>query len=86
MHVSFSSRFEKQYKKLPKDLQQKVRNRVTLLTQESSNSLLGNHPLKDQYAGCRSINITGDYRAIFELYPNLLHFIAVGTHGELYGR
>ncbi len=86
MSVFYSVRFKKQYKKLPRDLQHKIRDRVLLLARDPMNSLLNNHALKESYAGCRSINITGDYRVIFQPHPNLLYFIAVGTHHELYGK
>lgn len=33
----------------------------------------------------RSINITGDYRAIYEVKDGIAYFISVGTHHELYG-
>jgi mRNA-degrading endonuclease YafQ of YafQ-DinJ toxin-antitoxin module len=86
MHVFYSTRFKKQYKKLAKDLQKKVKERVALLTGNPGHPLLDNHVLKEPYAGCRSINITGDYRAISEPHPNFAHFIALGTHHELYGK
>ena len=47
--------------------------------------LLHNHALHHPYAGCRSINMTGDLRAIYEeIGSETVHFIALGTHAELY--
>ena len=48
--------------------------------------LLNNHALSGEYVGCRSINITGDVRAIYEeIKDNHFEFVAIGTHTELYG-
>ena len=34
--------------------------------------------------GCRSINITGDLRTLYETDRDRFIFIRIGTHGELY--
>jgi len=52
---------------------------------------LNNHKLKDEYEGLRSINVTSDYRAIYEEIPSgekepIAYFFIFGTHKELYGR
>jgi addiction module RelE/StbE family toxin len=51
---------------------------------------LDNHPLKDPWNGCRSIDITGDYRAIYEELNKgddvIAYFITIGTHQELYAK
>ncbi len=53
-----------------------------------SDPSLDNHPLKDPWIGCRSIDITADYRAIYEETnegdENIAYFITIGTHQELY--
>jgi mRNA-degrading endonuclease YafQ of YafQ-DinJ toxin-antitoxin module len=50
---------------------------------------LRNHPLKEQFAGYRSIDVTGDYRAIFreaQAGPTrVIIFSYFGTHKQLYG-
>ncbi|MBI3632252.1 MAG: type II toxin-antitoxin system mRNA interferase toxin, RelE/StbE family [Candidatus Vogelbacteria bacterium] len=53
---------------------------------EHFNTLLNNHSLKGKYKNCRSINITGDYRAIYTINSDSCIFIRIGTHDELYGR
>ena len=51
---------------------------------------LDNHPLRDEYQGYRSIDITSDYRAIYKetqiRNEVVAYFIAIGTHKELYGK
>ncbi|PIP31366.1 hypothetical protein COX24_04015 [bacterium (Candidatus Gribaldobacteria) CG23_combo_of_CG06-09_8_20_14_all_37_87_8] len=47
--------------------------------------MLNNHPLRGNYVDYRSINITGDLRAVFKLInENEAIFVRVGTHSELY--
>jgi mRNA-degrading endonuclease YafQ of YafQ-DinJ toxin-antitoxin module len=36
------------------------------------------------YAGCNSIDITGDYRAIFLDEGNIVTFVMIGSHSQLY--
>jgi len=51
-----------------------------------SHPLLNNHPLHAPFEGSRSINVTGDYRAIFKyLEPDLVIFTRIGTHHQLFG-
>lgn len=65
--------------------QKKTDERIRLFQKNSFHPLLDNHALHHPYEGCRSINITGDLRAIFrEIPPNFIHFIITGTHAELY--
>jgi len=47
--------------------------------------VLENHPLQGRYEGYRSINITGDLRAVFkQVRPDKYWFTKIGTHSELY--
>lgn len=82
--IVFSSRFEKQAEKIPRKVYGAFRKRLVLFTQTPFHSLLENHPLRGEYVGKRSINITGDYRAIFEDRDDTVTFIAIGRHRDLY--
>jgi len=87
MEIHYSSRFRKQYKKLMKPIRLKVHERVRVFLKNEFDPLLDNHPLQGKYVGCRSIDITGNYRLIYEKYPDgSLNFVAVGTHSQLYGK
>lgn len=47
---------------------------------------LHNYPLVGVWAGYRSINITGDVRAVYrEVAAGVARFDAIGSHSELYG-
>lgn len=46
---------------------------------------LNNHALMGKYFSYRSINISGDWRAIFEQNQDGVYFVTLGTHSQLYG-
>ena len=73
------------FKKQSLLLQNKFEERLALFTVNQYHPLLNNHALQGEWAGCRSINITGDIRAIFEeITNNNIEFVAFGSHSELY--
>jgi addiction module RelE/StbE family toxin len=83
--ATFSKNFKRSLKKKDKFIQEKTRERIRLLREDPSNVLLKNHRLHGKYEGCNSINITGNFRAIFEyLNENHIVFSEIGTHPELY--
>ena len=86
MRIEFSDEFHKQYRKAPPKIQNAVDKRVALFAQEPFYPLLNNHLLKGRYQGKRSINITGDWRAVFREFNNyqLVIFETLGTHSQLY--
>ena len=58
----------------------------TLLIREAFHPLLHNHSVEPAYPNWRSINITGDYRALYEvLKEGSVVFMKIGTHADLYG-
>jgi len=87
MHIIHHDRvFERQLKKLSKELREKLRERLNLLIRDASNSLLNDHKLGPPYEIYRSINITGDYRLVYKrIEKNTCYLRAVGTHHQLYG-
>lgn len=85
MKVSFQKSFNKQFEKLPDKIKNKVKERIKLFIIDSFNIQLNNHPLKGEYFNYRSINITGDLRAIYKyLNEDECVFVALGTHSQLY--
>jgi addiction module RelE/StbE family toxin len=86
MEVLYEKRFIKQYQKLPRAVQDRTEDRIALFMTNPVDPALSNHPLKGEYKDCRSINITGDYRAVYrDLGADIALFVAIGTHSELYG-
>ena len=85
MRFSYSKKFIKQYTKMSIDIKNKFIERQTLLAADFFSPILNNHKLSGEYVGCKSINITGDIRAVFEeISEDHFEFVAIGTHSELY--
>lgn len=85
MRVTYSSNFNKKIKKIPTKIVDKFFERLELFKQDKFNPILGNHKLHGEYEGYRSINITGNFRAILKhIDENTVVFSDIGTHPELY--
>jgi addiction module RelE/StbE family toxin len=85
MIVRFHKNFDRQYKKLRKNEREKFKERIVVFLQDEFNPMLNNHPLKGKYEGYRSINISGDLRAVYKLVAkDLVLFSAIDTHSNLY--
>ncbi|MBI5452268.1 type II toxin-antitoxin system mRNA interferase toxin, RelE/StbE family [Candidatus Gottesmanbacteria bacterium] len=85
MKIRFHKNFNKQYTKLKSSEKKKIQARLQLFLQNPYNPLLNNHPLKGKYLDYRSINITGDLRAIYKyIAEDECIFVAVDTHSNLY--
>lgn len=84
MEVDYPRQFIKEFKKCSLKIQYAFRDRLALFLSNSFHDLLHNHPLSGRLKGRRSINITGDWRAIFEETENGVTFVDIGTHSQLY--
>jgi len=89
VRIKYSTRFEKQLQKAPKEIYEAVISRLDMFASNPLHPLLRNHKLTGMYSGCRSINITGDWRAIYREVESILdepfaNFITLGTHSQLY--
>lgn len=84
--VEFSKRFVKSLKKAPRKIQIAFRNRLEIFLVDRFNPVLNNHSLFGKYKGYRSINITGDWRAIFKELGNgrIAYFVVIDRHSNLY--
>lgn len=86
MNYQFHNHFKKTYLKLPQKLKDAVNKKLVLFSKHPNSSSLNNHILIGKYKNYRSINITGDYRAIYkEISKNKVIFVKLGSHSELYG-
>lgn len=84
MQVFASNKFEKMYKKCPVEIKRKFIERLKIFKVNKNHPLLNNHALTGKLKGLNSINITGDYRVIFEEKNEGIILIAIGTHSQLY--
>ena len=86
MQFERSPIFNKDFKKLNKELQYKVIERLQIFIVNEFHPLLNNHKLKFDYEGFRSMNVTGDFRIIFrKIDSKLVLLYRVDTHSQLYG-
>jgi len=87
MELTRSKRFQREYEKLSQRVQRRVDARFLLFMRDPFDRVLENHQLTGPYSGSRSINLSGDLRAIYvESYPDAFHFLEIGRHRELYGK
>ena len=86
MTVRFLPRFQKQYLKLPPKIQSQFQQRLALFLIDSTSLQLRVHPLKGRFVGYWSLNVTGDFRALFYYEDRIaVVFALIGTHSQLYG-
>ena len=73
------------FNKQPRKIQDKFGERLELLIENKTNPVLNTHALSGEWQSCKSINITGDIRAVYEeVSKDHIEFIAIGSHSELY--
>ncbi len=82
--IVYKKRFEKEFKALPKNIKRKFFERLDIFIKDKFDKTLNNHSVEKAFPNCRSINVTGDYRAIFEESENMITFVTINTHSELY--
>ena len=86
MNIGYSKKFSKQFAKAPKKIQCAFKERLMIFMKNKFDSLLNNHQLTHEYSEYRSINITGDWRAIYEdIDDETVYFVYLATHSNLYG-
>ena len=85
MKIRVHKKFIKGYNKLTTSQQKKFKERRNLFIGDEFNPILNNHALTGKYQGFRSINISGDLRAIFRREKDSVLFAALDKHSNLYG-
>ncbi len=84
--IILHSSFNKDYNKLPQKVKKLFKIKRNIFLENPFDPILNNHTLGGKYDGCRSINITGDYRTIYYMEGEIAIFIHIGTHHQLYGK
>jgi len=85
MNIGYHRRFEKSLGKIPHKIQNKFFERKELFIREPFHPLLNNHSVDKIYPGYRSLDITGDWRALFKPLENdAVIFMKIDTHSNLY--
>lgn len=89
MKVKLDPDLLKKLKKLDVRIRNRFKERILLFSKNPKDLELNNHPLKKEYQGLRSIDITNDYPAVYEEMivggDTVTYFSLLGTHKELYG-
>lgn len=85
MIIETTRAFDKQYAKLNDKTKNIYKGRVALFKSNPFDFRLRNHALKGKYLGYRSIDITGDIRALYTVKGDvIIIFGFIGTHSQLY--
>jgi addiction module RelE/StbE family toxin len=81
-----SKQFDKKFSRLPKAIQLACIRRLEIFSNNPFDPQLRNHGLSGSFQKYRSINVTGDYRLIFEeVSRTSVLLLDIGTHHDLYG-
>lgn len=84
MRIKISPRFEKNYKKLPKSVKKKAKEKEVIFKDNHFDSRLKTHKLKGKDKGCWAFWIDYHYRIKFIfLNDEEILFLDIGTH-EIY--
>jgi addiction module RelE/StbE family toxin len=84
-HLKTTKNFDKQYAKLPPKIKTAFEARLDLFVANPFDSALRNHALKGKYLGFRSIDVTGDFRALYKVEDGVVYIFAfIGSHSQLY--
>lgn len=90
MIIKYSPLFFKALKKLDVRIRKSFKEQILIFAKNPNDPQLDNHPLKRQYQGLRSIDVTADFRAIYEKRyegkEETAYFVLIGTHKQLFGK
>jgi len=86
MRIDYSKRFLKRLEKCPPQIIEAFQERLKIFIGNRFHLLLNNHALTGAWRRYRSINVTGDWRAVYQELEggSVAYFIAIGTHSQLY--
>lgn len=79
--------FKKATDKLPAKVADILADKIEILRVDPFDPVLNNHKLQGSMHRYRSIDITGDYRLLYEQYSkDTLYLVNIGRHSQLYGK
>ena len=81
MKIYYSSKFAREYKKLPIDVKKIAEEKEKIFRKNPFNQRLKTHKLKGELKGFLSFSVNQKYRIIFEFVDaNIIWFHSVGNH------
>ncbi|MBI5147687.1 MAG: type II toxin-antitoxin system mRNA interferase toxin, RelE/StbE family [Parcubacteria group bacterium] len=85
MKIIYVKKFKKKFQKLKSGEKKKFEERVGIFIKNAAHPTLNDHPLHGKFSRCRSFNVTGDLRVLYELAEKgVALFIDIDTHSNLY--
>lgn len=88
MKIVYDPAFLEKLKKVDVRVRKSAKERLLLFSKNPHDPQLDNHPLREQYLGYRSIDITADCRALYkERYIEeeiVAQFVILGAHKDLF--
>lgn len=84
MKIQFHKHFKKSLQKQPIAIQIRFKEKFRIFEIDQFHYSLNNHALTGKFKGIRSINITGDIRVHYEEAEDIIIFLNIGSHSELY--
>lgn len=85
MKIVPGKKFEKKIAKLPIAIQKALAVKLVVFAEDPFAIILNNHQLHGEMKHYRSINITGDYRLLYEQYDSdTVRLVDIDTHSNLY--
>ena len=84
LHLVYAPHFVRQFKRLPKELQNEAMEKIALFKYTRNHVGLKVHKLHGPVSGCYSFSVNFKVRIIFEyISKNEIAFLAIGDH-EVY--
>lgn len=81
MEIRYSSKFGRQYSKLPKEIKARAEKREAIFRKDPFDPRLKTHKLHGSQEGFMSFSVDYSYRIIFEfIAPDLVIFYEIGDH------
>jgi len=87
MKVFFHKYFRKRHAKLSNKIKDKFDTQLEIFYENLYDERLNNHELHGEYANHKSINVTGNIRAVYRKVDTTTDdviFVDIGSHSELY--
>ena len=81
MQITYSAKFEKQYRKLSNEIKNLAQEKIPIFVADRYDSRLKTHKLKGIFDGYFSFSLNNKYRIIFKIVDEEnIRFHYVGTH------
>jgi len=85
MIADFHKDFRKELEKMPKKYQEHFYKKLDIFFENPFHPILNNHQRSGKLENTRSINITGDIRAIYkQTGDERVLFLTIASHSKLY--